>query len=147
MIRGRIAKFLRRRGHGIHSPFVYSLVRTIYENRKAEHGGVCRELINIGLTPRIAFHLEQTILHCSYHNWGVDTISNLDELDMLICHTTKGEDLDRAVEMGVKSGATIAIILSKGESYDTSNHNSTVIEAKGYTLLFNNGLPKQRFKI
>ncbi len=126
----------------MHSPFVYRLLRAVYCQKRDEKGATYRELIDKGVDKRVAEILERVIVHCSYHSWSFNSV---DGSHIAICsdHARVEEMIAQALEGGI----TLAIITAEHGRYIVDNHPSTSIEAGGYTLLFNNGLPKQNFKI
>lgn len=140
----RIKRILRRRGYGVHSPFVYTLLRAIYQGRNLLGGDVCGELIDAGVACGVARELEIVMHECGYSSWSINRVG---DAGMIICHHLRSEEIDSFVSLCRDSGATLAIIPRKEGGRVVDNHLSTSIQARGYTLLFNNGLPKQNFEI
>ena len=63
------------RGHGVHSPYVYALVREVFmKRRNAVTGdpGFERALVAAGLSLRAARELQQICRRCGCKTWGVD---------------------------------------------------------------------------
>ncbi len=137
-----VSRLWRRRGHGVHSPFVYQLLRAVYCQKRGGEGATYRALIDKGVDKGVAEILERIIVHCSYQSWSFNSV---DGSDIAICSDhARVEDM---VAQALEGGITLAIITAERGRYIVDNHPSTSIEAEGYTLLFNNGLPKQIFKV
>ena len=142
---GRIAELHNRlvraryfRGHGVHSPFVYNIVREVFMRGELLPGDrrLYRALRGAGVPERRAIQLQNVAIHCGYGTFG------LNRADAEFCILTR--DLPRA-----------ETLMSPCEGQDrqmlcrqiVAAHRSTTVDNRGYLLIFNNNLPKQHFRI
>ena len=157
---GRIAELHNRlvraryfRGHGVHSPFVYNIVREVFMRGELLPGDrrLYRALRGAGVPERRAIQLQNVAIHCGYGTFG------LNRADAEFCIATRG--LSRAETLALvgdaaAAGNTVAVM----SPYDgrerramclqiVAAHRSTTVDNRGYLLVFNNNLPKQHFRI
>ena len=157
---GRVAELRSRfpraryfRGHGVHSPFVYDLVRTVFMRRELLAGDrlLYDVLLARGVEPRRAVQLQNLAIHCGYATFGMD------RADGDLCIATCDLDLEataRLVAAAAAAGHTVAL-LSPYADRDRqmlcrqliAAHRSTTVDNRGYLLFFNNYLPKQHFRL
>lgn len=147
------------RGHGVHSPFVYSIVRQVFMRSSLIEGGgrqLYEALLSQGVSKRRAVQLQNLALHCGYSAFGMDCAS--DEMagnDMVIASAAVGpECLGRMAERARAEGITLCIMspwLDRRREQAcraiVAEHRCTSIDNRGYLLLFNNYLPKQTFRL
>lgn len=153
-----IGGYLKRaryfRGHGVHSPYIYSIVRQVFMHR--ELSGDSREiydaLIAKGISRRRATELQNLATHCGYESWSIDSRN---ESAMIILTTaTHADELARYVEYAKSAGITLVVM----HPYHTAErwgacrelieaHPSTTVDNRAYLIFFNNHLPKQRFTL
>lgn len=142
------------RGHGVHSPFVYDIVRKVFMQSKLytpDHA-LYGELVDKGVAKRRAVQLANLVEHCRYDNWSIDI---LDDRQMIIATlATCNTELERYSEYARQRGATLCIIYpyNNRERWDAclriiDAHPSTTVDNRAYLLVFNNHLPKQRFRL
>ena len=152
-LRNRLSRARYFRGHGVHSPFVYDLVRTVFMHHELYEGDrrLYEALLARGVEPRRAVQLQNLAIHCGYATFG------LNRADADLCIVTR--DLPRAETLSLVRAAaegehTVAIL----SPYDgrerqalcaqiVSGHRSTTVDNRAYLLIFNNYLPKQHFRI
>ncbi len=143
------------RGHGVHSPFVYCIVRKVFMRRSFI--GIRRELYNAlkdaGVPNGRAMQLQNIMEHCGLNSFQVDSATV--ECDFTLCtRQFDSSRLDAAYEHCRTTG-TILCIMSPYATPDRQqicrriidNHSSTSIDNRGYLLIFNNSLPKQHFRV
>lgn len=157
---GRIAELHNRlvraryfRGHGVHSPFVYNIVREVFMRGELLPGDrrLYRALRGAGVPERRAIQLQNVAIHCGYGTFGPN------RADAEFCILT--QDLPRAETLALvaaagEAGHTVAL-MSPCEGQDrqmlcrqiVAAHRSTTVDNRGYLLIFNNNLPKQHFRI
>ncbi len=109
-------------------------------------------LLECGVPQRRAVELQNLVHHCRYTSWSIDSIQ---KCDMLVATmNTTYEYLDEYALYAQEQGVTLCII----RPYDNANrwavcsriieeHPSTTVDNRGYLLVFNNHLPKQRFRL
>lgn len=153
-----ITKYLSRarhfRGHGVHSPYVYNIVRKVFmrsELYTTDHS-LYDALIAIDTPRRRAIQLQNLVEHCAYQSWSIDSL----EQHPFIIATTRvqPEELSRYNDYARECGATLCIMAPyecaerwRAASEIIEAHHSTTIDNRGYLLIFNNHLPKQKFRL
>lgn len=152
-LRNRLSRARYFRGHGVHSPFVYDLVRQVFMRDSLLPGprDLYDALLARGVSRRRAIQLQNLAIHCGYATFC------LDGADADLCLLTR--DLPRPetlalVRTASAAGHTVAV-LSPYEGRErqalcmqlVASHRSTTVDNRGYLLLFNNYLPKQHFRI
>lgn len=141
------------RGHGVHSPFVYAMVRHVFMRRDLLPGdrGLYHALIAAGVPLRRSVELQNLYIYCGYASFG------LNRADTAFCILTRDllpADAKEIVRRASEQGSTVAVLAP----YDgrarqamcreiVGTHPSTTVDNRGYLLIFNNHLPKQHFRI
>ncbi len=141
------------RGHGVHSPFVYDLVRQVFMRRELLSGdrALYQALREIGVSHHRATQLQNLAIHCGYQTFTIDCTGGE------LCIASKA--LARAELFALAQAAsaqhhTMAVLAPYADSerqlicrqLETA-HQSTTVDNRGYLLIFNNHLPKQHFRI
>ena len=109
-------------------------------------------LLSKGVAKRRAVQLANLAEHCGYDNWCIDS---MDEKQMIILTLdTHYTELVRYAEYAREKGATLCIVnpYNNRERWEVcldiiDAHPSTTIDNRAYLLVFNNHLPKQRFRL
>ncbi|MFI3288576.1 MAG: hypothetical protein SNH55_02160 [Rikenellaceae bacterium] len=137
------------RGHGVHSPYVYNIVRGVFMRRTliTSNDQSLYEALRKENTKRsIAVDLQNLATICGYKSFAIN--SNDSEFVILTDCTSQDQTLRKAMNCG----ATVAILRSRPKVEFEQikremdrNHKSTLISRREYLLIFNNHLPKQRF--
>ncbi len=151
-VRRQISRLRHKRGHGVHSPYIYNIVREVFMGRSSTplESPFARELLSLGVKARRVRELENLRHHCGLSSFGVDSLRGE---DIVVCTMNCAEDeLREIVECAKKSGTTI-VILSPHKNISRERmceaiidcHSSTSLNRRGYLVLFNNHLPKQDF--
>lgn len=146
------------RGHGVHSPFVYDIVRQVF--MKKDLAGEDRSLYDVliaeGVAKRRAIELQNLMQHCHYDSFAIDSLPNGMDQNCMIITTLKtpASELATLYEQACLAGATLCII---APAYDKERgaackaiveaHRCTSVDNRAYLLLFNNHLPKQKFRL
>ncbi len=150
--KNRLMRMRHFRGHGVHSPYVYALVREVFMKRRSTTAcdpAFERALVEAGLSLRAARELQQIRRRCGCKTWGVDR-----EGDGMTCLTraADGELCRRVLAQARAAGHTVVIVRPYADRErvrfcDTviAAHTSTSVDRGSYILLFNNHLPKQHF--
>ena len=152
-LRNRLSRARYFRGHGVHSPFVYDIVRSVFMRDDLLPGrrDLYEALLTAGVSRRRAVQVQNLMIHCGYTTFG------LNRADAEFCIATRG--LSRAETLALvgdaaAAGNTVAVM----SPYDgrerramclqiVAAHRSTTVDNRGYLLVFNNNLPKQHFRI
>ena len=146
------------RGHGVHSPFVYNIVRQVFMCRelKSDNRPLYEALSSLGIPRRRCIQLQNLLHHCNYASFEIDPKrEDFSGVDMVIATIDiESERLAAMAEKATQSGTTLCIM---SPAYDAPRHKAcealvaqhrcTSIDNRGYLLLFNNYLPKQIFKL
>ena len=152
-LRNRLARARYFRGHGVHSPFVYDIVREVFMRDKLLPGDktLYRLLKENGVSERRAVQLQNLAIHCGLQTFG------LNRADAELCVATP--DLPRAETLAlVRAASTAGHTVAVMSPYEgcgrqalcaqiVAGHRSTTVDNRGYLLIFNNHLPKQHFRI
>ena len=112
-------------------------------------------LIEKGVAKRRAIELQNLMTHCGYESFSIDKSGNGEKCDMIITTlSTPTEQLRVFAERAAQDKTTLAII---SPYYDkeraemckeiVETHRCTSVDNRAYLLLFNNHLPKQKFRL
>ena len=151
----RLSRVRYFRGQGVHSPFVYSIVRKVFMRsdlmRKSD---LFDRLLLAGDIPyKRVVELCNLAEHCSYQTVGLDY--EREGCDFVVLSAKfPTEELEAVAEAARISGTTLAIVApyanrERNEACRriVAAHHSTTVDNRGYLLVFNNHLPKQHFKL
>ena len=152
----RIARVRYFRGHGVHSPFVYQLVRQAFMKREVISTepvlmGVLRER---GVANRHARELQNLYTHLDYQSFAIDQLTNPCQLCVLTPKLDK-ESSVKLIERAAQRGTTVAVLAPyEGKERQelcqrlVQRHTCTSVDKRGYLLLFSHqNLPKQHYRI
>ncbi len=153
---GRLSNHLSRlqhfRGHGVHSPFIYSIIRNVYMSRRLSSGAtrIFEMLHPLKIRNSVAVEIANLAAHCNYNRLSIDCLE--EGSDMIVtspnCSEATIEELTRkAAQRGIA-----IVILSPYKQSKLSNsllkwHSCASIDRLNYMILLNNHLPKQHFKL
>ncbi len=152
--RSRFARARHFRGHGVHSPFVYGLVRRVFMAHRllTEEHPLYDALRAAGVSERRARELQNLMTHCGYRSFAID--EDTAELRILTprLHPATCTAL---VRRAAAAGATVVLLDPYADTERrrlcgsmVATHRSTSVDNRGYLLLFNDRrLPKQHFRI
>ncbi len=150
---GMVVRARYFRGHGVHSPYVYSIVRQVFMKSKLindKQSELFNELIKIDVPKRRAVELQNLMLHCGYESYAIDSESNCNLL--ILTESTSDNKTKELVNKAAQNSTTVVIMrpYSVRERTELCNliieaHTSTTVDNHGYLLIFNNHLPKQHF--
>ncbi|MFI3282662.1 MAG: hypothetical protein SNG10_03945 [Rikenellaceae bacterium] len=148
----QLSRLRHRRGHGVHSPYIYNIVREVFMDRN-DHPistPLYDTLIALGVKGRHSREIENLRHHCGLSTFGVDAVQGG---DMVICSSTAHVDLvEEIVKDAMHSGTTVVILSPHAPHLREemceriiARHTSTTVNRRGYLIVFNNHLPKQHF--
>lgn len=153
-LRSHLARARFFRGHGVHSPFVYAIVRQVFMKTDMVEGDrtLYVALKERGVNERRAVQLQNLFLHCGYEGFGLNCATGAD-----LCIATTDVSIERLPQLAEEvrqHGATLCIMNPYANEQRrnccrrlAAEHPSTSIDNRGYLLLFNGPLPKQHFKL
>ena len=153
-----IGGYVRRaryfRGHGVHSPYVYDIVRQVFMRRELMAGDhpLYDRLMALDVPRRRAVQIDNLAIHCGYKTWAVDELEHADIIIATLA--TRYDRLAEYARYARETGATLCIMAPYNNADRwrvvrdiVDNHPSTTVDNRGYLLVFNNHLPKQRFRL
>lgn len=142
------------RGHGVHSPFVYSVVRHVFMQKRLYNTSseLYTTLLKHGVATRRCVQLANLVEHCKYGSWCIDS---MEEKQLIVATLdTVASELESYAAYAHKQGATLCIMspYNNRERWESclkiiNAHPSTTVDNRAYLLIFNNHLPKQRFRL
>lgn len=149
----RLARARYFRGHGVHSPYVYAIVREVFMRHTLLEGdrSLYETLSRAGVPHRRAVQLQNLAIHCHCATWS------LNRADADLCVALR--DLPRQETLALVRAAAAArhtvVVMSPYEERErqalcaqiVAEHRSTTVDNRGYLIVFNNHLPKQHFRL
>ena len=148
----RIKRARHFRGHGVHSPYVYDIVRKVFMQSKlvSERHDLYAALREHDSAERRCVQLQNLVAHCRYEAW---TIDNMEECHFIVCTLdTTFDRLQAYVDYAREHKLTLCIMdpYNNAQRWDVcrtivAEHRSTTVDNRAYLLVFNNHLPKQVF--
>ncbi len=155
--RGRIVNRLSRirhfRGHGVHSPYIYGMVRKIFTEHKDSNVQYDSDLANIltenGLSKKRSCELARIADYCNFTRFEVDS---LEPCDMVILSQKIDPQRKEEITRVASERGTAIVVVKPYLHIELSNrllkrHISTSIDRYDYLILLNNHLPKQHFRL
>jgi hypothetical protein len=151
------ARVRHLRGHGIHSPFVYSIVRDVFMPRSltdTNHRELYDTLRGLGVWRRYARQIQNLYTHCGFSSFRINDRCGGAEnclFVMLPEYAALQSDMDSAW----RNGNAVVVM----HSHDTYRQARAIrdliykdvclsIDNRGYTVFFNNDkLPVNHFKL
>ena len=101
-LRNRLSRARYFRGHGVHSPFVYDIVRSVFmcDDLLPGRRDLYEALLTAGVSRRRAVQLQNLMIHCGYTTFG------LNRADAEFCVAT----------CGLPRPATLALVRAAAEA-------------------------------
>ena len=154
LLGNRLSRAKHYRGYGVHSPFVYSLVRKVFMCRKLFEGSgseLYDALRKEGLSARSARQLHNLIPHIEAKSYSINSVDG--EVAILL-EGYPTEQLCEAYDEARKGGKTL-VVCQPYANRERQNcvkalmevHSSTTVDNRAYILFFNNYLPKQHYRL
>ena len=151
----RLSRARYFRGHGVHSPFVYNVVRQVFmrSTLTVAEDALYGAMIEAEVPHKRAVQLRNLVEHCSYKSAGIDCGCEGHDF-MVLTLKTPAVELAAIAEEAKRCATNLAIIgpyanreRDKACKAIVAAHHSTTVDNRGYLLVFNNHLPKQHFKL
>ncbi len=143
------------RGHGVHSPYIYSIVRNVFMSRdlqEAGDGGLLEELMTQPIDRRLRVELHNLYVHCGYASYAINPEQGSARHYLIFMSDAPRSQVERVVAESRESGSTVVILrgkrnLERDLMLDSivREHHSTTVDRGAYLLILNNHLPKQHF--
>lgn len=149
----RMSRIRHFRGHGVHSPFVYDLVRQVFMCSRPLGGDMRLHdaLVGRHIPTKRAVQLQNLFTHCGCGSFAVDSADASADLVVLTADFANDMIAD-ACASAERHGSTVAVMAPHGDSVRerlcreiTARHRGTSVDNRAYLLIFNNNLPKQHF--
>lgn len=152
----RVARVRYFRGHGVHSPFVYQLVRQAFMKGKLQTSEpvLYEALVQRGFVKKRAVQLQNLYSHCDYRSFSIDSLENPCDLCLLTEAIGEQETIE-LVERAAMRHTTVALMspYNGRKRTDlcrrlTEAHPCTSVDKRAFLLLFSDSkLPKQHYRI
>lgn len=156
MLPTRFARARYFRGHGVHSPFVYRIVRQVFMQHRLLGGetALYDALLRCGTARHRALQLQNLATYCEYGPFAIDAAA--EPCDLCILTAALDERSTRElVRQASGQGATVAVMTPYRDRERAAmcrrlvaEHCCTSVDNRGYLLFFNDKhLPKQHYRI
>ena len=154
MLGNRLSRIKHRKGHGVHSPFVYGFVRRVLMTKNLCEGSeqaLYTDLLANGVAEKRSRELPNTLCYIGGQSYSINEVEC--DLSILLADYPT-EKLREAYEVAKREGVTLAICqpyLNRERQEEVKAlldmHRSTTIDNRAYILFFNNHLPKQHYRL
>lgn len=152
-LKNRLVRAPYFRGHGVHSPYVYDIVREVFMCKELQKGdtSLYDALLQRGVDEYRAMQLQNLKTHCNYSSFAINEESEG------LCLITPEETRQRVMELilWAEQNHKTVIVMQPYVNREwqalcqliVKRHRSTTVDNRGYLIVFNNHLPKQHFRI
>ena len=150
----RIARLKHRKGHGVHSPFVYGFVRkALMIKTLCEESGTALydSLIAVGLKEKRARELHNVLSYIEGKSYSINEVEG--DLSILLADYPTNQ-LRVALATAKTEGVALVICqpyLNRERQNEikelVAEHRSTTVDNRAYIVFFNNHLPKQHYRL
>ena len=154
LLGNRLSRIKHRKGHGVHSPFVYGFVRKVLMS-KALCDGLGTALFDSlkanDVAERRAKELHNLLVYIEGKSYSINDVEG--DLSILLADYPT-EKLAEALLVAKQERVTLAICqpYANRERQEVvraliDEHRSTTVDNRAYVLFFNNHLPKQHYRL
>lgn len=154
LLGNRLSRIKHRKGHGVHSPFVYGFVRKALMTKTLCEGSgtaLYDNLVAEGVKEKRARELHNTLNYIEGQSYSINRVEG--ELSILLVDYPT-EQLREALAKAKQAGVALAICqpyLNRERQSEIKalieEHRSTTIDNRAYIIFFNNHLPKQHYRL
>lgn len=152
----RVARARYFRGHGVHSPFVYRIVRQVFMKRsfQTDERTLYEALCAAGVARRRAVQLQNLAVHLDYAAFRLDQFSDAADW-LLLTPALEATQTCSIVRQAAENGRTV-VLLDPYHGRERAQlckmlieeHRCTSVDNRGFVLLFTDkNLPKQHYRI
>lgn len=152
----RVARARYFRGHGVHSPFVYQIVRQAFMSSKllTSEPVLYEALLQRGFIRKRAIQLQNLYTHCDYRAFSIDKLDN--PCDLCLISEAVGEQETRTMVQRAAQRHTTVALMSPYDGRERAElcrqlieeHACTSVDKRAFILLFSDEkLPKQHYRI
>jgi hypothetical protein len=154
LVGANIARVKHYHGYGVHSPFVYSLIRKVFMSKTLfENSGTALydELLAVGVSQKRARELHNLLPYIEGQSYSINEV----ECDLSILLADYPTERLREAYEEAKAQKVTLVVMQPYLNRERQNavkelvdeHQCTVVDNRGYILLFNNRLPKQHYRL
>ena len=154
MLGDRLSRIKHRKGHGVHSPFVYGFVRKVLMSKSlCEESGTALydSLVAHSVAEKRAKELHNLLAYIEGQSYSINDVEG--DLSILLADYPT-EKLREALATARQESVTLVICqpyLNRERQCEVAaligEHCSTTVDNRAYTLFFNNHLPKQHYRL
>lgn len=152
----RVARARYFRGHGVHSPFVYRIVRQVFMKHtlQTDERALYDALRNVGVPHRRAVQLQNLAAHLDYRTFQLDAWCKT--CDWLLLTPALTADATTALVAQATAVGRTVVLLDPYQGRERAHlcrtlveeHRCTSVDKRGFVLLFTHpDLPKQHYRI
>lgn len=155
LLHNRLLRAKYYHGYGVHSPFVYMLVRNAFMGKGLESQddhSLYEALLRRDVAERRAVQLQRTFAYCKASSFAIDEAAG----DFrVLTEAFPTESLSKAYEEAHKEGVVLVIMKPYADRCRqrvcceiVERHDSTSVDNRAYLIIFNTSkLPKQNFRL
>ena len=154
LLGNRLSRIKHRKGHGVHSPFVYGFVRKALMTRTLCEGSgtaLYDSLIVVGLKEKRARELHNLLSYVEGKSYSINEVEG--DLSILLADYPTNQ-LREALAKAKAEGVALVICqpyLNRERQDEIKSliaeHRSTTVDNRAYIVFFNNRLPKQHYRL